>query len=82
MQVGIAPENPGRVGGFGLGGVGDIPGFSGHVTISLGVGTRTTDFDSIDTLLKVSDEAVYASKRKGRNSVSVGKIPPANRESA
>jgi len=47
----------------------EIPDFTrGHVTISLGVSsTEGGGFESVEELLKASDEAVYEAKRGGRN---------------
>jgi diguanylate cyclase (GGDEF)-like protein len=59
----------------------DVPGFKGSVTISLGVASTGQGLTSVDELLKVADEAVYESKRVGRNRVSVG-APKARRKSA
>ena len=49
------------------------------VTISLGVATRTPEVVSIDTLLKIADEAVYVAKDTGRNRISIG-TPPKPRD--
>ncbi len=46
-------------------------GFDGNVTISMGVAQRTPEMANFDTLIKASDEAVYASKAAGRNRVSI-----------
>ncbi len=47
------------------------------VTISVGVAAKSSDTASPDDLLKRADEALYASKRAGRNGVSVagGALP-------
>jgi two-component system cell cycle response regulator len=49
--------------------------FQGRITISLGVGYRDETTMSIDALLKMADEAVYAAKRAGRNRVALGSPP-------
>lgn len=41
-----------------------------HVTISLGVAHRQSDMETPDDLLRRADEALYASKRAGRNRVT------------
>jgi len=46
--------------------------FPSHVTVSLGVGYRTTGILSIDQLMKMADQAVYQAKRTGRNRVVTG----------
>jgi diguanylate cyclase (GGDEF)-like protein len=46
-------------------------GKSLRVTISLGVSERRQDMTSPDDLLKVADQAMYASKQTGRNRVSL-----------
>lgn len=57
-------------------------GYSDHVTMSLGVATRSAGVPSIDALLKVADEAVYEAKEGGRNRVVAKTEPPPERESA
>ena len=55
-----------------------VPGngeFQGRIRISLGVGYRDETTLSIDALLKMADEAVYAAKRAGRNRVALGSPP-------
>lgn len=47
------------------------PGFTGSVTVSLGVAERTEDMLGIDALLKAADDAVYAAKSAGRNQVKL-----------
>ena len=49
--------------------------FQGRIRISLGVGYRDETTLSIDALLKMADEAVYAAKRAGRNRVALGSPP-------
>jgi diguanylate cyclase (GGDEF)-like protein len=44
-------------------------GISIPVTISIGVAQKTKECASLDTLLLYSDEALYAAKSAGRNSV-------------
>ena len=56
--------------------------FQGNVTISLGIGIRTAEINTIDELLKMSDEAVYEAKRNGRNRVSIGRPPDEGKRSA
>jgi diguanylate cyclase (GGDEF)-like protein len=53
----------------------EVPSFTrGHVTISLGVASNEQGgLDSVEALLKASDEAVYDAKRTGRNRVAVAK---------
>ncbi len=45
----------------------------GHVTASLGVVTYQEQSDDLDELLELADQAMYESKRKGRNRVSLAK---------
>jgi len=51
----------------------EVPGFTrGHVTISLGIGSNEGGgLESVEALLKASDEAVYEAKRGGRNRAAV-----------
>jgi diguanylate cyclase (GGDEF)-like protein len=56
------------------------PGFSGNMTISLGVAIRSLLVPSIDSLIKMADEAVYEAKRTGRNRVAVAKAPGRGQE--
>ena len=42
-----------------------------HVTVSIGVSTRTTPADNLDTLLSRADGALYSAKSSGRNRVQV-----------
>jgi diguanylate cyclase (GGDEF)-like protein len=44
-------------------------GFEGSVTVSLGCAQRTPSIKDIDDLLKAADEAVYAAKAGGRNTI-------------
>jgi diguanylate cyclase (GGDEF)-like protein len=57
------------------------PGFTGSVTVSLGVGYRAQGILSIDQLIKMADNAVYQAKRSGRNCVVAG-YPEDRRQSA
>ncbi len=45
----------------------------GHITGSLGVATFFEHTDNIDELLELTDQAMYASKRNGRNQVTLAK---------
>ena len=45
----------------------------GHITASLGVGTYLEHSENIDELLELTDQAMYVSKREGRNRVTVAK---------
>ena len=56
--------------------------FEGSVTVSLGTALRSPQVSSIDSLLKIADEAVYEAKRKGRNQVVQGTPPSTDRKSA
>lgn len=49
----------------------DAGSFSGAVTVSLGVATRSEEADTVHMLLKLSDEAVYMAKEEGRDRVCV-----------
>jgi diguanylate cyclase len=42
----------------------------GSITISIGVASFKRDMDSIATLIARADEALYASKKSGRNRVT------------
>lgn len=55
--------------------------FDGVVTASLGVASWTDEIESIDVLLRVSDEAVYEAKAQGRNQTVPGR-PTDRRRSA
>ena len=46
-------------------------GFDRAVTLSLGVAQMSAEMESIDDLIKASDEALYAAKETGRNKVCV-----------
>ena len=48
-----------------------VPGVRVHVTVSIGVAMFGLHGDSAATLLRASDDAMYASKRAGRNRVSL-----------
>ena len=43
----------------------------GHITASLGVATYLEHSDDLDELLELTDQAMYESKRKGRNRVTL-----------
>lgn len=45
----------------------------GHITGSLGVATYLEHCDNIEELLELADQAMYQSKRNGRNQVTVAK---------
>ena len=45
----------------------------GHITGSLGVATFYEHTDNVDELLELTDQAMYTSKRDGRNRVTVAK---------
>ena len=45
----------------------------GHITASLGVATYLEHSDDIDELLELADQAMYESKRNGRNRVTIAK---------
>ena len=45
----------------------------GHITASIGVATYLEHSDDIDELLELVDQAMYESKRNGRNRVTVAK---------
>ncbi len=45
----------------------------GHITASLGVATFPEHSDDIDELLEITDQAMYESKRGGRNRVTLAK---------
>lgn len=45
----------------------------GHITASLGVATYLEHSDDIEDLLELSDQAMYESKRNGRNRVTIAK---------
>ena len=45
----------------------------GHITASLGVATYLDHSDDIDELLELTDQAMYESKRSGRNRVTLAK---------
>ena len=50
-------------------------GFSGNVTISLGIAERTDGCASLHELLRKADQAVYRAKRSGRNQIDPGDGP-------
>lgn len=50
-----------------------------HVTCSVGIATFPEAGDSWDTIFKAADEALYASKRNGRNRVTAWAPPPTSR---
>ena len=56
--------------------------FDGKVTVSLGVALADDEVGSIDALLKIADEAVYAAKAAGRNRAVLGNSPGSERKSA
>lgn len=45
----------------------------GHVTASIGVATFMEHSDNLDELLELTDQAMYQSKRNGRNQVTMAK---------
>lgn len=45
----------------------------GHITGSLGVATYLEHTENVEELLELTDQAMYASKRNGRNQVTVAK---------
>ena len=45
----------------------------GHITASIGVATFLEHSDSLDELLELTDQAMYQSKRNGRNQVTMAK---------
>ena len=45
----------------------------GHITASVGVATYLEHTDDLDELLELTDQAMYESKRKGRNRVTLAK---------
>ena len=45
----------------------------GNITASLGVATYPYHTDDLDTLLEITDQAMYESKRNGRNRVTLAK---------
>ena len=45
----------------------------GHITASVGVATYLEHSDDLDELLELTDQAMYESKRKGRNRVTLAK---------
>ncbi len=45
----------------------------GHITASLGVATYLEHSDDVDELLEITDQAMYESKRNGRNQVTIAK---------
>jgi diguanylate cyclase (GGDEF)-like protein len=59
-----------------------ITAFEGSITVSLGTALRSDQVKSIDSLLKVADEAVYEAKRGGRNRTVQGTPPSSDRKSA
>ncbi len=60
----------------------DAGEFSGRVTASLGVGMLSKDTPSIDSILKMADEAVYVAKDEGRNRTVFGTPPKGGLKSA
>lgn len=45
----------------------------GHITTSVGVGTFLEHSDNIEEVLELTDQAMYQSKRNGRNQVTIAK---------
>lgn len=45
----------------------------GHITASIGVGTFLEHSENIEELLELTDQAMYTSKRNGRNQVTLAK---------
>ena len=45
----------------------------GHITASLGVATYPNQSDDLEELLELTDQAMYESKRNGRNRVTIAK---------
>lgn len=50
-------------------------GFQGHVTVSLGLAERSCAPRGIDALLRAADQAVYAAKAAGRNTIRSAEGP-------
>ena len=46
-----------------------------HFTVSIGIAVLAGDRDTVDHLLKRSDDALYAAKHDGRNNVKVSRQP-------
>lgn len=47
-----------------------------QITVSIGVATQTIAADSLDTLLKQADQALYSAKNEGRNRIKVFSSEP------
>lgn len=45
----------------------------GHITASIGVGTFLEHSDNIEEIIELTDQAMYQSKRNGRNRVTIAK---------
>ena len=45
----------------------------GHITGSLGVATYLVHTENVEELLELTDQAMYTSKRNGRNQVTIAK---------